>query len=257
MNLFDAVIFLKGGSTKDDMKNIALELIILGIKSFHMSDNNEYIIVFNYENKTWEQQFEKIPGVSSVFMRPKDKNHKENSHELVMEFSNSRTVIKEPQIIHRSKSVSDALEEIKEYTGEIEDIKSKSPNGRMSYNAFVMMAKKPSNIKKSGRTEARTQNFPDIITPDVWKEHFHDYAVKYGMIDIAGSSKRNRAHPCHVLNTYLVYLHTKSWEVVTNHVAGKLADYCSASTARMHIENWSLESILGGIMDIYEKVSME
>jgi hypothetical protein len=257
MSMFDLAIFLKPGSNKEDVKNVALELIVRDVRSFHMSENNDYIIVFGYQSKTWEDQFSKIPGISSTFMRIHDHNDKPNSQELVREISapaknDEPPKIQEPYVMKRSKSVTDALPEIRIYTNHIARQIEKSGPHRFKMDS---MLKSPINVKKSGRSDLHNQQFPELITPDVWRKSFSDYATKYGILNAGSRIYAKGNHPRKILNTYIVYLHTKAWDTTQNFVSGKLNDYCSAGTARNHIENWSIEGVLQGLLNIYEHLS--
>lgn len=257
MNMFDLAIFLKPNSTKEDIKNVALELIIRDVRTFHMSANNDYIIVFGYQNKAWEDQFAKIAGISSTFMRIHDENDKPNSQELVKELSsqtkeNEPQKIQEPYILRRSKSVTDALPEIKLYTNHINREITK---GKTKSFSLDVMSKNTVNVRKAGRADLHNQKYPDPVTPDLWKKHFSEYANAHDVMNSASPFFANRAHPRRVLNTYIVYLHTKAWDTTQNFVTGKLDDYASAATTRNYIESWSLEGALQGILDIYENVS--
>lgn len=112
MHLFNLCLFLAAGSTEEDVKNIALDLMVEGVRSFHMSKNNDYIIVFGYESKDYSEQFSKINGVSSVFMQPRDPKIKENSKDLIEEFINEGKRIEEPKILKTSKNVIDMIPEL-------------------------------------------------------------------------------------------------------------------------------------------------
>lgn len=249
MHLFNLCLFLAAGSNDEDAKNVALDLIMAGIKSFHMSKNNDYIIVFGYEGKDWSAPFANIKGVSSVFMEPRNNNHKENSQALIKEFvEKGQLNIVEPKILKTTKEVIDTIPELKEMYERKHLHNVLEP---LRFGLKEGQREKTLAAREKGLHD--TRNEVGVITPEIWKDHFAEYAQKH---DLRGTCTQT-THPRIAFNTYLVYLNTKSWVLTADIVRGMPQVYSSCPSARNSIQRWFEEGTLDGLLEIYKSLAFE